>query len=350
MRPSKSPLLASLVSVGAFVLPVFVATDTFAQALTEADASSVLQAHSEDDLRTQAAIDRDAYRQTINAIESRQGVFTLELSEAYAGLGTALRALGQHREAVDAFGKALQALRIGYGLDDLRQLAVLEQLRATHERLADWDDVDTYNHLIFYVAKHNKEATQELRVKSLLNLGRWIRKAATEDLISDLDANAKDLAELYDNELSQLEATAPYTDRGTHLAALYLDLAATELSEAKRKYNLPISEFQTPGAGEQRTTTQQQCFTAVDRTGRTVQACTNPVEMPNINYYLQPNAQKHTEIRRHLAAVENRVMQAFRIVQSDPAGEDTQAELLDEVHRLTGEYNDFIALNKERPF
>ncbi len=347
MRPSKSPLL---VAFGALVLQGLVATTTFAQALAEADATAVLQARGEDDLRTQAAIDRDAYQQTINAIEARQGVYTLELSEAYVGLGTSLRALGQQRQAVDAFGKALQALRIGYGLDDLRQLAVLEQLRATHERLADWDDVDTYNHLIFYIAKHNQEASQELRVKSLLNLGRWIRKAAAEDLISDLDANAKDLAELYDNELSQLEATAPYTGRGTHLAALYLDLAATELSEAKRKYNLPISEFQTPGAGEQRSTTQQQCFTAVDRTGRTVQACTAPVEVPNINYYLQPNVQKHTEIRTHLAGVENRVMQAFRTLQSDPAEEGTQEELLEEVHRLTGEYNDFVALNKQRPF
>lgn len=347
MRQSKSLLLVAL---GAISLQGLHATATFAQALADADATAVVQARSDDAARSQAAAARDAYQQTITTLEARQGVYSLELSEAYVGLGSSLRALGQNKEAVEAFGKALQALRIGYGLDDLRQLPVLEQLRAANERLAAWDEVDSANHLIFYIAKHNSEASQDLRVQALLNLGRWIRKAAAEDLVSDLDANARDLTDLYDNEITQIEAMAPYAGRSTHLAALYLDLAATELGEAKRKYDMPISEFQTPGAGEQRTTTQQTCFTAVDRSGRTVQACTTPVEVPNINYYLQPNVQKATEIRKHLAAVENRVMQAFRTLQDEPAAEDTQNDLLGEVHRLTGEYNDFVALNKERPF
>jgi hypothetical protein len=310
----------------------------------------VLQARSEDDLRARAAIDLDAYQQTINTIEARQGVYTLELSEAYVGLGTALLTLDRPRAATEAFGKALQALRIGNGLEDLRQLPVLEQIRATNERLREWDEVDAANHLMFYIAKHSQEANAELRVKSLLNLGRWIRRAAAEDLIADLNANAKDLAELYDNEIAQLEGVAPYEGRSTHLAALYLDVAATELSEAKRKYDMPLSEFQTPGAGEQRTTTQQTCMTGVDRSGRVVQACTAPMEVPNINYYLQPNVQKSNEIRKHLAAVENRVMQAFRTLRDEPATADTQEDLLEEVQRLTGEYNDFVALNKERPF
>jgi hypothetical protein len=346
MRLSKFPLLG----LGVIALQGPLSPTTLAQSLAEADAAAVVQARNEEDLRAQASANRDAYQQTISTIEARQGVYTLELSEAYVGLGNALRTLDEPTAAAEAYGKALQALRIGYGLDDLRQLAVLEELRATQEALGDWDEVDSANHLMFYIAKHNSEASQELRVKLLLNLGRWIRKAAAEELISDLDANAKDLAELYDNEISQLEATAPYTGRGTHLAALYLDLAATELSEAKRKYEMPLSEFQTPGAGDQRTTTQQTCFTAIDRNGRTVQSCTDPVEVPNINFYLQPNVRKSTEIRQHLGEVENRVMQAFRTLQDDPAEAATQTELLDEVHRLTGEYNEFVALNKERPF
>jgi hypothetical protein len=44
------------------------------------------------------------------------------------------------------------------------------------------------------------------------------------------------------------------------------------------------------------------------------------------------------------------VIQAFRTLQSDPAEQGTQEELLEEVHRLTGEYNDFVELNKQRPF
>jgi tetratricopeptide (TPR) repeat protein len=348
MRPS-TPIL--FLSFGAAALGVL-STSAFAQTLAEVDkpdAAALVQERSDAAVHAQALIDRDSYQQTIATLEARQGVYSMELSEAYVGLGNTLRTLDQHEEAAAAFSKALQSLRIGYGLNDLRQLAVLEELRTTHERLGDWDEVDSANHLIFYIAKHSPEADEDLRVKALLNLGDWMRKAEAEELVSDFDANARDLMELYNSEIARIQATENYAGRNVHLATLYLDLAATELSEAKRKYEMPLTAFQTPAAGEQRTTTQQSCVTGVDRSGRVVQACTQPMEVPNINYYLAPNQQKSTEIRVHLAAIENTVLQAYRALQDEPS-DATPTELLDEVHRLTTEYNDFVALNKSRPF
>jgi tetratricopeptide (TPR) repeat protein len=338
MRPSTSLFLLSF---GAALLQGLLSTSALAQTLAEVD--------TPDAVRAQALIDRDTYQQTVATLEARQGVYTMELSEAYVGLGNTLRTLDRHEEAAVAFGKALQSLRISYGLNDLRQLPVLEAVRATHEHLADWDEVDSANHLIFYIAKHSPEADQDLRVKALVNLGRWMRKAEAEELVSGFDANARDLMALYNSEIEHIEGLESYAGRQVHLATLYLDLAATELGEAKRKYEMPLTAFQTPVAGEQRTTTQQSCVTGTDRNGRVVQACTQPMEVPNINYYLTPNLKKSSEIRAHLAGVENTVLQAYRSLQDSPA-DTTQSELIDEVHRLTSEYNDFVALNRSRPF
>ncbi len=296
--------------------------------------------------RTQALAERASYEQAIATMEVRQGVYGADLSEAYMGLGTTLRKLELHEEAAGAFGKALQSLRISFGLNELRQLPVLQELRTTNETLRNWDEVHTANHLIYHIAKHNADATQDLRIASLLQLGHWIRKADIENLVSDFNANSADLLNLYDNEAELLEASAPYDGKGAHLAMLYLDLAAVELMEAKRKYEMPISEFQTPGAGEQRTVVTQQCFAVQDRSGRAVTVCNQPVELPNINYYLAPNSVKNSEIRGHLAEVENKVLLAFNTLQDEPAPDEQQTALMSEVRRLTQEYNEFIKKNQ----
>ena len=334
MRASGSLFLLSL-GLASLQAPT---SDAFAQTLPEAGTADA------------ATRDLDTYRQAIATLEARQGVYSMELSEAYVGLGTALRTLGQHQEAAEAFGKALQSLRISYGLNDLRQLPVLEALRATHEQLGNWDDVNSASHLIFYITRHNPDASQELRVQSLLDLGRWMRKAYDAKLLSDFEANAKALSELYDNEIKRLEEGTEYAGRATHLAALNLELAATELNEAKRKYELPITAFEIPGIGEQRSHVTQQCFSGLDRNGRPITVCNAPMEVPNVNYFLNPNVQKSSEIRQHLVEVESRVLRAYRLLQENPATGDAQTALVADVRQLSDEYNKFVELNKTRPF
>ena len=329
------------------ILPGLLFNTAVAQQLAEVDSPALVAQTQEvidSAVRAQAANDRDAWLRTIADLESREGSWGAELGEAWLGLGATLRTLEQYEEAAKAFGNALQSLRVGYGLTDVRQLPVLEQLRAMHEQTGNWDEVHAANYLIFHIAKHSDDP--DLRVRSMLDLGRWIRKASTQSLVNDLDASPGRLTELYGNEIRRLEELATdYDGRKLHLAALNLDLATNELMEAKRKYEMPITEFQSPSAGEQRSYTSQQCVSGIDRNGRPFQYCTMPVEVPNLNYYLAPNVRKTTEIREHLTRVENSVLAAYHTLQNETAASDARTALLSEVQRLTGEYNAFVRIN-----
>lgn len=283
---------------------------------------------------------------TIVDLEAQHGIYGEELSESYLELGRMQRALGEQEAAADAFNKALQALRVSSGLNDVRQLPVLQELRATEEELGDWDEVHAMHYLAFNIAMRNDD--EDLRVRSLRDLGQWLRRAASEKLVSDYSANAGNLITLYEREIDRLEGKEPYAGRNLHLASLYLDLASAELSEAKRKYELPITAFQTPGLGEQRSTVEQTCFTTIDRNGRPVTVCNQPMVVPNMNYYLAPNAQKAQEIRSHLLDVESTVIKAFNVLQDDNDPSAQQTELLDEMHRLTAEFNAFVQENRDQ--
>ena len=310
------------------------------------DASAEATAAIDTAALAQAQTERAALERNLLQLEAQHGTYGVELSEAYAGLGRALRTLGEHDAAADAFNKALQALRVGYGLNDLRQLPILQELRVTQEQRGAWDEVHAMNYLAFDIAMRNGD--EELRVRSLRELGQWLRKAANEKLVSGYAANAGDLITLYEREVARLERREPYVGRNLHLASLYLDLASTELSEAKRKYELPITEFQTPGVGEQRSTVEQTCFSGLDRSGRPITVCNQPMVVPNMNYYLAPNALKTQEIRSHLLDVEGTVLKAFTVLQDDSDPSARQAELLDEMHRLTAEYNAFVQENRNQ--
>ncbi|MDY6981560.1 MAG: tetratricopeptide repeat protein [Pseudomonadota bacterium] len=318
----------------------------FAQSPAQAASADDAQAALDAAARTAALERRVTLERTIVELETQHGIYGEELSEAYVELGRTQRALGEHDASADAFNKALQAVRVSNGLNDLRQLPVLQELRTTHEELGDWDDVHAMHYLAFNIAMRNDD--EELRVRSLRDLGRWLRKAANEKLVSDYAANAGNLITLYEREIRRLEEKEPYAGRNLHLASLYLDLASTELSEAKRKYELPITEFQTPGLGEQRSTVEQTCFTTIDRNGRPITVCNQPMVVPNMNYYLAPNAQKAQEIRSHLLDVESTVLKAFNVLQDDSDPSARQTELLDEMHRLTGEYNAFVRENRDQ--
>lgn len=344
MRRSRSMLL---IPAGLLTLQGLLSHAVIAQQLAEADtpATAVQTQQAIDNaVRAQAMNDRDAWLRTIAELEARDGSWGAELGEAWLGLGTTLRTLDQHDEAAKAFGNALQSLRVGYGLTDVRQLPVLEQLRDTYAQAGNWDEVHAAYYLMFHIAKHSDD--ENLRVDALLDLGRWVRESWTQNLVNDLDASPSRLTELYSNEINRLEdLEQEYAGKSLHLAALNLDLATTELMEAKRKFEMPITEFQSPAMGEQRSYTSQQCVSGLDRNGRPFQYCTLPVETPNLNYYLGPNVQKNTEIREHLAKVETSALAAFHLLQGIDAPSDELTALQADMQRLTSEYNAFVKLN-----
>ena len=292
---------------------------------------------------TQTLSDKDALEQVIRQLETTQGAYGAQLSEAYFQLGTTERALENHDEAAQAFGKSLQILRTGYGLLDLRQLPILEELLATNQTLEDWQEVDSLRHLMHFITSRNSEADAELRFQSLVKLGRWKVQAEEDRLLPENENPVKQAFELYSNEIGKLEASATYQGKNIHLATLYLDIAAVEFNQAKAKYEMPITEFELGG---QSSISTVNCITFAGRDGRPVQSCTS-VEMPNPSYYMEPSNRKNMQIRQHLDAVKDDVLQAYRTLQNEPEGTEHRAALLAEVQRLTREYNDFTAMNSK---
>lgn len=313
----------------------------------EADPGTTLAAEfvppSRNEAVTQALSDKDALEQVIRQLETTQGAYGAELSEAYFQLGTTERALENYEEAVQAFGQALQILRTGYGLLDLRQLPILEELLATSQTLEDWQEVDSLHHLMHFITSRNPETETEVRFQSLVQLGRWKVQAEVDGLLPEKADSVKEALQLYDNEIGKLEASATYQGRNIHLATLYLDLAAVEFTQAKAKYAMPITEF---GMGGQSSISTVNCIAFTGRDGRTVQSCTS-VEVPNPSYYMEPSNKKNMQIRQHLDEMKNDVLEAYRTLQNEPEGTNQRAALLAEVQRLTREYNDFATMNSK---
>jgi hypothetical protein len=317
------------------------ALDSSAALESEAALPTAIPSLSRNEAVTQALGDQKALELVIAQLETSQGAYGAELSEAYFQLGTTERTLELPEAAVETFGKALQSLKIGYGLYDLRQLPILEEMLTTYETLENWEEVDSIHHLIHFITARNPDADAELRFQSLVQLGRWKLQSEVDGLLPNREGSANEVLKLYENEIEKLEAYANYPDKSIHLATLYLDLAEVEFSEAKAKYAMPITEFGLVGQSSISTVS---CVTFMGRDGKPVQSCTN-VEVPNPSYYMEPSNKKNMEIRKHLDEMRDDVMQAYSALQNVTEGADQRVELLAEVQRLTREYNDFATMN-----
>jgi tetratricopeptide (TPR) repeat protein len=352
MTTSKSFLLLALgVLALQITLPaVSLAATATSDAVASAAAATVSNAAvigdaADDDLTRQALVNKAALELAIVDIESRQGVWGDELSEAYLDLGTALRTLERHDEAVEAFGKSLQSLRISAGLHDLRQIPILQALLASQQALANWDEVDSLHHLIHYISRKNPAAEPELRFQSLVQLSRWTRKATDDRLLSSsYRVNATAMNALYGNEIDYFQHHADYAGRHLHVAGLFLEQAEFEFAQARLKYEQPISEFQS--TEQQRSFTTTQCQVVRLRNGSLAQICTTS-ETPNMNYYLQPSYQKNSEIRQHLREMKEDIINAFAALQEDTDMPTERNALLADVNRLTEDYNRFVTQNSK---
>src|SRR5688572_5845069 len=105
---------------GATPLPEAVAIVTETPDLPRAEAAD------EQEPSAQALVDRDKFAAVIAALESSDDIYGTTASEAYLGYGNALHTLDLDEEALQAYGKALQALRVGNGLYDIQQIPVLQ--------------------------------------------------------------------------------------------------------------------------------------------------------------------------------------------------------------------------------
>jgi hypothetical protein len=314
-------------------------------------AFSVLQSAAipGDVLPTEAPPPVVSYQQLITQLESGQnspGV-AVELSEAYYGLGNALQSLERHEEAVAAFDQALQAIRKNNGLYELQQLPVLQARLDSSQALGWWQEVDADRQLAHLITLKNPAASIERRYQALRELGLWKLRAADEELLPDYLDGARDAAALYWQELERPDLRASYKGRVLFVANLYLDVAAIEFMQAKKRLALPLGAYVEGG---QRTITQMYCETFPTADGRGRQVCRS-MQVPNMDYFMSLSDKKFRDTRRHLEAMQDAVLEAYAVLlgEVETQNRDEALTLLAEVHRLTAVYNDFLAENSRRP-
>lgn len=297
----------------------------------------------QDDARFEEALaDRAKHEQVIASLENSvsQYAYSAELTEAYLNLAGTLEVLEQYEDAAKVYDQALQTIRISNGLNSLEQIPVLEQLQENYLIQQNWDAVDSNAHLIYHIARRNYALGDSRRFQALDKLGQWKLKAANEELISDFRVYARDTLTLYSSEISLLENTGDYADKGIHLATLHLGEARANLSMAKQVMDRPLSDYRTTA---QQTITTQRCRLVRLGDGKVTQIC-ETVEVPNIDYYLDPSIMKNQDINQNLLGIRKSISKAFEELQKDGNVEQRNA-LLAEMQELTKTYNAFVTDN-----
>lgn len=288
----------------------------------------------------QALSNREQYTQLINQLELEAGAdaYRPELSQAYMDLGLTLQVLEQHDEAIEAFDKALQSVRISDGLNSALQLPMLQELYNSNLARANWEGADLYAHLMFYVARKSFAAGDERRLAALEQMGNWKLKAENENLLSEYSNALGSAIETYQHEIELLQSM-PLEGNNLTMATLYLGEARLKMILAQQIYDRPLTEYQTPG--RERSTTTTRCFFVRLANGSVTQMC-ETIEVPQLDFYTVPNDMKLREISGNLKDIREALVKAFTLLQIEMEQAEKRDELLAEMNRITESYNSFV--------
>jgi tetratricopeptide (TPR) repeat protein len=291
----------------------------------------------------QAVLKREQYIQIIDQLELEAGadVYGAELLETYRDLGFTYYTLKQYEEAVAAFDKALQLVRIGNGLNSVQQLPVLQEILISNEDMNNWEAVDVNSHLIFHINRKNFPVGDERRIQALNELGKWTLKAVSGELIENIQSNSGDLIELYKNEIRQVEELDDYDGKNFQLASLYLGEARAKMSITKVIIEKPLTDYMT---GQPQSTTSTRCYLVRLPNGKATQVC-ETIEVPNLDYYIDPSQMQYQQINRNLNDIRRAISDAFEIVQTEEGYPEKQNALLMEIQQITESYNTFVTEN-----
>ena len=295
-----------------------------------------------EDLNTQALIDRERYQQIIIEIEnnSSQNAYSNELSEAYLNLASINYSLGDFDKAGETFDQALQIIRISTGLNSLQQLPVLQSLLKISEIKNDWQAVDSNAHLIFHINRQNFQPGDSKRVEALIQLSNWKLKAAAEDLLGGFKDKTLEAADLYSNEIELLKSRVDHEEKNLSLATLYLGEARSNIALAANILEKPLGDYST---GQPRTITTQRCRTVRMPNGAVRQIC-QTVEVPNMQAYIEPSNRKNMEISMTLSSIRKAIANTFDVLQKEKPGEQLD-QLFIELHETAEAYNTFVTNN-----
>lgn len=278
----------------------------------------------------------------IEELQQQGGVYAADLQESWFELGDTLQALEAFEEATRAYESAWQATRISGGLNDPQQLPVLKRLFASQRAAEEWEKVDTTAHLMQQISSKAYAPGSVERLEAVLLLGRWKLLAARDELLPDSFGTAMNASEIYGTEILKLEATEDYAGRNLQLATLHLEQASAEFLLANEIRQQPLQDYFVSG---QRSTTMVQCSITRLPDGRAQQICV-PVEIPNLDYYVDPSNRKNQDIQRHLGAMRRGVESAWNYLKDETANAEERDALLEDMKGLTDSYNSFVTGNR----
>ena len=163
-------------SAGAHAAESLMMTDIPAVSIARESQLRVTAPPSGDDSATEPAALNDAvlrYQNSINELQKAHGVYHDRIGEELTGLGLVYRNLGQYREAIEAFNRSLYIKRINYGLHNLAQIPVLEQIIATNTALSDWEALDRNYQYLYWINRRSFGATDPQLLPVIDRLAIW---------------------------------------------------------------------------------------------------------------------------------------------------------------------------------
>jgi hypothetical protein len=125
------------------------------------------------------------------------------------------------------------------------------------------------------------------------------------------------------------------------LATLHLEQASAEFLLANQIREQPLQEYFVSG---NRSTTMLQCSVTRLPDGRAQQICM-PVEVPNLDFYVDPANRKSQDIWRHLGGMRDGIEAAYTYLRDETEQIAERDALLSDMEGLTASYNGFVTGN-----
>lgn len=316
------------------------AASATAEAPDEPAAPAPAEPEPDPDTLRQAASDRRTYENVIDRLQedASQNIYNPELTEAYLNLAGTLTTLRQFEEAAGVYDQALQNARISNGLNSPVQIPILARSIESFKTLGDWQRVDADFHLIYHIARRNYPVGDEHRIQALNDLVDWKLEAASRKLVPQTLGDAMKIAEIYDREIQLLEAAAETPGKRYEMASLYLGKAKAGINVTREFMEIPRSEYRTGGSSS---TMTQRCFNVRLPNG-TYQLICQTVEVPNMDYYIDPQIQKDMNIGRELRDIREDIVDAYKVLQTADDDPQRRDAMLSRVQDVTNYYNAFV--------
>ncbi|MBL4821730.1 MAG: hypothetical protein JKY98_12190 [Gammaproteobacteria bacterium] len=113
------------------------------------------------------------YKAVIDELELEGGAWGQGLAQELTALGSLHQQQGTYLEAVEVYTRAMHVSRVNYGLDNLEQVPVVEQLIGSHVALGQWEKADQLHSYLYYTQKKAFGANDPRMIPVLDRLAKW---------------------------------------------------------------------------------------------------------------------------------------------------------------------------------